>query len=306
MRTRWRFGVSEPPATVVRESASTAATRIYFGHHKCMTSWINRVLGRVCAEMGWRFVQVFDTHVSGLDPVACAATRPDFMTYTDPEPDDVARLGPFVGFHVIRDPRDVVVSAYFSHLNSHPTENWPALEAHRERLRAVSKDDGLLLEMDFRADQFRQMLDWNYDQPNVLELKMEDITADLYDGMAKALLFVGAAAAGVTLKRRVASAVVGSARIGRTKQIYSNIVSLAPSATPAAMPIEQLLPIIYEHRFSAFAEGRGRGEEDASSHYRKGLAGDWRNHFTDRHVAHFKARYNDLLIKTGYGKSLDW
>lgn len=291
---------------IVSAGPHGAATRIYFGHHKCMTSWINRVIGRVCQEMGWRLVQVFDTTLSGVDPVASAASGPGFMTYTDPEPEDVARLGPFVGFHVIRDPRDVVVSAYFSHLNSHPTENWPALVAHRERLRAAPKDDGLLLEMDFRADQFRQMLEWNYEQPNVLELKMEEMTADLYDAMVKAFVFVGAAASGVTLKRRVASAVIGSARIGRTKQIYSSLVSLAPNAAPPAMPVEQLLPIIYEHRFSAFAEGRGRGEEDATSHYRKGLAGDWRNHFSDRHVDHFKARYNDLLIKTGYEPSADW
>jgi hypothetical protein len=290
----------------VSGAPAAEATRIYFGHHKCMTSWINRVIGRVCAEMGWRFVEVFDTTLSGMDPVACAASSPGFMTFTDPEPADVARLGAFVGFHVIRDPRDVVVSAYFSHLNSHPTENWPALVAHRERLRAASKDDGLLLEMDFRADQFRQMRDWNYDQPNVLELKMEEMTADLYDAMVRAFLFVGAAASGVTLKRRVASAVLGSARIGRTRQIYSSLVSLAPNAAPSAMPVEQLLPIIYEHRFSEFAQGRSRGEEDASSHYRKGLAGDWRNHFSDRHVDHFKSRYNDLLIATGYEASADW
>jgi hypothetical protein len=271
-----------------------------------MTSWINRILGRVCREMGWRFAEVFDTTLSGLDPIGCAAAHPDIMSFTDPEPDDVARLGPFVGFHVIRDPRDVVVSAYFSHLNSHPTENWPALIEHRERLRNVCKDDGLLLEMDFRADQFRQMLGWNYDQPNVMELKMEEMTADLYDAMVGALLFVGAAERGVTLKRRVASAVIGSARIGRTRQLYGNLVSLAPNAFPSAMPVEQLLAIIYEHRFSEFAQGRSRGEEDASSHYRKGLAGDWRNHFTARHVEHFKARYNELLLKTGYEASADW
>ncbi|HEY1427264.1 MAG TPA: hypothetical protein VGF50_11375, partial [Caulobacteraceae bacterium] len=115
-----------------------------------------------------------------------------------------------------------------------------------------------------------------------------------------------AAERGVPLKRRVASAVAGSARIGRTNRIYGNLVSLASGAAPAAMPVEQLLPIIYEHRFSEITQGRSRGDEDAASHYRKGLAGDWRNHFADRHVEHFKARYNDLLIKTGYEASADW
>ena len=52
------------------DRSAAAPVRIYFGHHKCMTSWIGRILGRVCAEMGWRFVGVFETKLSGLDPVA--------------------------------------------------------------------------------------------------------------------------------------------------------------------------------------------------------------------------------------------
>jgi lipopolysaccharide transport system ATP-binding protein len=40
--------------------------------------------------------------------------------------------------------------------------------------------------------------------------------------------------------------------------------------------------------------GRRRGEE-APEHLRKGIAGDWRNHFTDRVSAEFEARFGDLV-----------
>lgn len=52
--------------------------------------------------------------------------------------------------------------------------------------------------------------------------------------------------------------------------------------------------------------GRSRGEEDATSHRRKGIAGDWRNHFTARVKDVFKERYGQHLIEMGYETNLDW
>jgi len=52
--------------------------------------------------------------------------------------------------------------------------------------------------------------------------------------------------------------------------------------------------------------GRSRGKEKVSSHHRKGVSGDWRNHFSDRARAAFKDRYGELLVETGYERGLDW
>jgi len=54
------------------------------------------------------------------------------------------------------------------------------------------------------------------------------------------------------------------------------------------------------------ATGRKRGEENTAMHLRKGVAGDWRNHFTDRIKGEFKKRYGQTLIDTGYEKDLNW
>lgn len=43
-----------------------------------------------------------------------------------------------------------------------------------------------------------------------------------------------------------------------------------------------------------------------SSTFRKGLIGDWRNHFTDEHVAAFKEEVGDWLVDLEYEEDEDW
>jgi hypothetical protein len=52
--------------------------------------------------------------------------------------------------------------------------------------------------------------------------------------------------------------------------------------------------------------GRERGQEDRKRFYRKGIAGDWKNHFSadDRRV--FKDIAGDMLVTLGYEKDLGW
>ncbi len=66
------------------------------------------------------------------------------------------------------------------------------------------------------------------------------------------------------------------------------------------------LAFIVRHNVFEAATGRKRGEEDVLAHLRKGIAGDWRNHFTDRVKSEFKRRYGQVLIDTGYEQGLDW
>jgi hypothetical protein len=60
-------------------------------------------------------------------------------------------------------------------------------------------------------------------------------------------------------------------------------------------------------RFERFAEGRKRGEANPNSEYRKGIIGDWKNHFTDRDKEQFKrSEAGQLLIELGYEASDAW
>jgi lipopolysaccharide transport system ATP-binding protein len=52
--------------------------------------------------------------------------------------------------------------------------------------------------------------------------------------------------------------------------------------------------------------GRPRGQEDVGAHERRGVAGDWRRHFTPKLTSACKALYGDLLIAAGYEKDEAW
>jgi len=75
---------------------------------------------------------------------------------------------------------------------------------------------------------------------------------------------------------------------------------------PARLPAERVLGIVWENDFATKTNGRAPGREDPKSHYRKGAAGDWRNHFSPHHIARFKAQYGDLLVKLGYETDHEW
>src|SRR5215204_3274754 len=58
--------------------------------------------------------------------------------------------------------------------------------------------------------------------------------------------------------------------------------------------------------FEKLSRGRERGQEDPSSFYRKGVAGDWRNYFSEEDRRVFKEEAGELLIRLGYEEDLDW
>lgn len=69
---------------------------------------------------------------------------------------------------------------------------------------------------------------------------------------------------------------------------------------------DRLREVVSKHAFEKLSGGREPGKEDANSHYRKGVHGDWQNHFTPAVKRRFKALYNDLLVMGGYEKNEGW
>jgi len=68
---------------------------------------------------------------------------------------------------------------------------------------------------------------------------------------------------------------------------------------------ERLREVLVANKFEA-RSGRKRGQEDVTSHERKGIAGDWKNHFTDKIAKTFKERFGELLVATGYETDWRW
>jgi hypothetical protein len=69
-----------------------------------------------------------------------------------------------------------------------------------------------------------------------------------------------------------------------------------------SIPNRSLGTLIDRHRFSAYADGRSRGVENAQSHYRRGVAGDWKNHFDEVTLDLFYDITGDLVSLLGYGR----
>ena len=254
--------------------------------------------------------KIWGHHLNGqLLDRAAAGARLDFVSYTSADTRYLGDASSYRGFHVIRDPRDIVVSSYFSHRYSHPTDGWPELVEFRRVLERLPKDEGILENMKFtevlpidghKVDLFRTLRDWDYSMPNVLELKFEHLVANPYQAFLDALEFVGMTTSddGIDLASalRLAAYELGS-RHPRFR------LSAFPSAR---LPPWLILRFVHENRFSRLAGGRSEGQEDVRSHYRKGKTGDWKNHFTDLHKRVFKERYNDLLVKLGYEQDDSW
>ena len=291
----------------------------YFGHHKCASTWIDNIIKEVAFEHGYEYRGIVDHQTpTGHGPLTDYVNtfpRERMSTYVREEGIDfigaitadwtqAKDLSPFRGFHVIRDPRDIIVSGYFSHKNSHPVEHLPHMAAHREQLQNTSKEEGLLLEMEYAASEMEDLATWNYDHPDILELKMEDLTARPYEGFVEIFGFFSLLddeAGSYALGRRIR--MFGRAlrnRLSRTHRTFAGL------RQPSPVSGELLLGRVYDHRFEKKAGGREKGTADAQSHYRKGKAGDWANHFTPEHVAAYKEKFGDLVVHLGYEETNDW
>ena len=297
----------------------TLPRAVYYGHHKCASTWIWQIIADICRDAGW-------THRLLLDPLTPYSRGPltdhyeqvsgediqnyvdrhrvDFLSHIAARQEDVALLNPHRGFHVIRDPRDIIVSAYFSHRFSHPVDNVPHMAKHRERLNRVPLEEGLFLEMEYSSQELQDLAEWDYEQPHILEIKMEELVTNPYKNFLKIFDFLGLLDDDffALMPKRIRTFLHSAFNRLARRYVFSR-----PLIRPMeSIPGEYLLGRVYDYRFDRLAEGRKQGEENARSHYRKGVPGDWINYFTPEHVVYFKTQYNDLLLKTGYEKSPDW
>jgi sulfotransferase family protein len=69
---------------------------------------------------------------------------------------------------------------------------------------------------------------------------------------------------------------------------------------------EEIVGDLLERSSFRFYTGRQPGEEDRRRFYRKGVAGDWKNHFSEEQKAAFKQLAGDTLIALGYERDLTW
>lgn len=275
-----------------------------------------RITKRYCHEAALQYEHFHAPAMFGYDLRAYAAYRKlDFLAYTNADLKYInIPANSLKGFHIVRDPRDMIVSAYFSHLYSHSIEYWPELEQYRSRLKRLDHDEGLFYVMDYMPRMvidgdtiavFDQMMNWDYNQANILEIRFEDLVTSPYYGIVQIFEFLGLIEDN-TLRQK-------HPLVLKLVELFIDLLDF--SMKTARMPfqigkkklkLEELLRIIYRNDFKRISSGRGRGQEDSRHHFRKGIPGDWKNHFNKEHKRVFKERYNSLLVKLQYEKDDRW
>ncbi len=268
----------------------------YFGHHKCASTWFASILHAACQDLGFSWNTIGKLHQRCDDPL-------DFLLFRNATK-EIIPGGKIRGFHVIRDPRDILVSAYFSHLYSHPTDVWEQVSGVRKQLSELTIEEGLIYEMDFIREVFDSIFNWDYDREDILELKMERVMQDPYGIWIEIFDFLGLLPGKPPSRTK---------RIWKDIQAVMNAVRRPPSDSgkagwirPGTLTPERILGIADTFHFRRLTQGRKQGQEDKKSHFRKGVAGDWKNHFTEKATEVFKERFGDGLIKLGYENDDDW
>ena len=289
---------------------------IYFGHHKCASQYIKAVFLQTTALLGLASSRVdylsaelpleYHTREPYISLVAEHRARllndpASVVCLTNADSQAVELLeqrGGYRGFHVIRDPRDVLVSAYFSHLYSHPIRpdgGWIA-EFRRQLEAAADIEHGLQLEMDFNATIFASMQNWDYANPRILETRYERLMIDPVAEFARIFNFLGFDTPRLGMVTLAAMA-LDSWRLQRLKQ---------PRPVRSTLPELALRRIVRRNAFERLTKGRQPGQENMRHHYRKGVSGDWRTYFTPGLKTRFKDRYGNLLLRLGYEKDGEW
>ncbi|MGC4022149.1 MAG: sulfotransferase domain-containing protein [Cyclobacteriaceae bacterium] len=268
----------------------------YFGHHKCASTWVISMAYDVCFALG---LKLYEKQIVLMDNPSSILEEhsTDFLVSQTSDYEKVKTLNNVRGFHIIRDPRDLIISGYFSHLHSHAIGKWIELKYHRDNLKKVNKDDGLFLEMEFDKYFIDHIATWNYNDPNILELKYEDVSYNPKKYFT--LIFEFLEIYGEEIEEK-------QLWINSYANRVFNRLSLDHRWKLDKMNERFVDHLIAKNHFQKLSNGRSHGEENPKSHYRNGLAGDWKNHFNEQHKKRFKDLFGDLLVRLGYEPNNDW
>jgi len=232
--------------------------------HKCASNWFRRLFRKAAQRRGVS-VEVSSPNLSGINKSVDRGSAHTLWMHRIASEQRVMEFAtekaPIV--LCIRDPKDLVVSQYFSWKKSHMT-NTPTILETRERLEALSMYDGLKLLIEEDLIPFCKVSrSWSSSiaSGQTTVLKYEDMLEQFHESLSPALDRLG--------------------------------LSLGP---------KQLRDLKQEYAFSRMTKRAAkRGLE--VNHYRKGKAGDWRNHFDDELSTLFNSRYGDVCKMFGYDQA---
>lgn len=165
-------------------------------------------------------------------------------------------------FFVLRDPRDIVVSWYF-HAQSRTAGDIGPIPEMRSALVDMDKEQGMRYVID-------QVASWG-----TFDAQSSWLAAGESPGLA---IF------------RYEDLVADNTAF--TAKLFDHL--------DVEMPEDRFEQLMDRFSFERLSGGRTPGQEDVHSHYRKGISGDWANHFTSGIAEHFVEVTGDAATAIGY------
>jgi len=225
---------------------------LFVGHHKCASSLTGKYVREFCAINNLSF---FGSSKGNALP----SSRHEVSFLGNASYPFLAERITGGGVHIIRNPLNVVQSAYYSHLRLHHTVGLPILAAQREVLEQCSADEGKALTVAFceRNDFYPStpgplcaLRQWNFDDNRFTTVRMEDF-GDRMD-----LALAGA--------------------IGENAARYT-------------------WPEPQAFTFRAMSGGREPGMIDEHSPYRSGQPDAWRTELPKAIISYIRGHYRPML-----------
>lgn len=260
------------PASPFADPATTPLL-VHSGYHKVGTVWFTRILETFGQKYGMTVER--GSHQKS-DPSAGTEIFLDKHSRVDRD-----TLPPFRGSHMVRDPRDMVISGYFYHVwTTEPwvheagrmdAKDWTRPEwlgwTYHDILNSLDQEEGLAIEIERASGGiFHRMNSWDYEDERFIEMKYREVIADEDAAFAAMFQHYGcndeAVQTGVEIARQFS---------------FKNVTK------------------------------RNVGEKSGKkSHLRSGRPGEWQEHFTPALRTLFEERNAGLLVKLGYETTGNW
>ncbi|UGU14376.1 sulfotransferase domain-containing protein [Sinomicrobium kalidii] len=180
---------------------------------------------------------------------------------------------------VIRDGRDVMVSAYFHFLFDNSHNNPGGVTYHRKKM--PFKDYNNVRE---NLPKFIEYMFKGYPNENRFHFSWSDLINNVKVNQSRLCI------------------VKYEDLLTKPSKCIKNALEFYEILVPDE---NRLKEIVDNYSFKKLAK-RNPGEEDRKSFIRKGISGDWKNYFNEESCDIFKEYAGEELIKAGYENDFDW